>query len=48
VYRVQSVGYFDGKGPAARVEAVIDANGGRPRILAWRDLSELGRGWNPK
>jgi hypothetical protein len=46
VYRVQSVGYFDGKGPAARVEAVIDANGGRPRITAWRDLSALGKGWN--
>jgi type II secretory pathway component PulK len=45
VYRVQSVGYFDGgKGPAVRVEAVIDTNNGRPRILAYRDLSELGRG----
>jgi type II secretory pathway component PulK len=47
VYRVQSVGYFDGKGPAIRVEAVIDTNAGRPRIIAWRDLSELGKGWNP-
>ncbi|MCI0740165.1 MAG: general secretion pathway protein GspK [Gemmataceae bacterium] len=43
VYRVQSVGYFDGKGPTARVEAVIDVNAGRPRILAYRDLTELGR-----
>lgn len=48
VYRVQSVGYFDGRGPACRVEAIIDVNGGRPRILAWRDLSELGRGWSPE
>jgi type II secretory pathway component PulK len=49
VYRVQSVGYFspDGKGPAIRLEAVIDTNAGRPRILAWRNLSELGRGWTP-
>jgi type II secretory pathway component PulK len=46
VYRVQSVGYFDGKGPAIRVEAVIDTNSGRPRIIAWRDLTELGKGWN--
>ncbi|MCI0378723.1 MAG: general secretion pathway protein GspK, partial [Gemmataceae bacterium] len=43
VYRVQSVGFFDGKGPTARVEAVIDVNAGRPRILAYRDLTELGR-----
>jgi type II secretory pathway component PulK len=48
VYRVQSVGSFDGKGPTIRVEAVIDTNGGRPRILAWRDLSELGKGMNEK
>ncbi len=46
VYRVQSIGYFDGKGPAVRLEAVIDTNAGRPRIVAWRDLSELGKGWN--
>jgi len=44
VFRVQSVGYFDDGGPAARVEAVIDTNGGRPRIIAWRDLTELGKG----
>jgi type II secretory pathway component PulK len=46
VYRVQSIGYFDGKGPAVRLEAVIDTNAGRPRIIAWRDLSELGKGWS--
>jgi type II secretory pathway component PulK len=45
VYRVQSVGYFDGGGPAARVEAVIDTNAGRPRIIYWRDLTELGKGY---
>jgi type II secretory pathway component PulK len=42
VYYVQAVGYFDGAGPTARVEAVIDINAGRPRIIMWRDLSELG------
>ena len=46
VYRVQSVGYFDGGGPSARIEAVIDSNGGRPRIVYWRDLTELGKGFN--
>jgi type II secretory pathway component PulK len=46
VYRLQSVGYFDGGGPAARVEAVIDTNNGQPRIIYYRDLSELGRGFD--
>jgi type II secretory pathway component PulK len=46
VYRVQVVGYFEQLGPAARLEAIIDTNGGRPRLLLWRDISELGRGFN--
>jgi type II secretory pathway component PulK len=46
VYRVQSLGYFAGGGPTARVEAVIDTNAGQPRILYWRDLTELGKGYN--
>ncbi len=45
VYRIQSVGYFDGGGPTARIEAVIDANNQRPRIVSWRDLTELGKGF---
>lgn len=48
VYRVQSVGYLDDGGPAARIEAIIDTNGGRPRLMAWRDLSRLGKGYNPQ
>jgi type II secretory pathway component PulK len=48
VYRVQSVGYFDGGGPSARVEAVIDTNAGRPRIIYYRDFTELGKGFNLK
>ncbi len=48
VYRVQSVGYYENKkGPAVRLEAVIDTNHGRPRIVSWRDLTELGRGYDP-
>lgn len=46
VYRVQSIGYFDQGGPSARIEAVVDTNGGMPRILYWRDLTELGSGFD--
>jgi hypothetical protein len=46
VYRVQVLGYFDKGGPMARVEAVIDTNAGKPRIIYWRDLTELGKGFN--
>jgi len=44
VYRVQSIGYFDAGGTTVRLEAVIDTNQGAPRVLYWRDLSELGQG----
>jgi type II secretory pathway component PulK len=44
VYSVQSIGYFDNKqGPTARVEAIIDTTFGRPRIVYWRDWTELGK-----
>lgn len=46
VYRFQAVGSFDQGGPSARVEAVVDTNQGRPRIVYFRDLSELGRGFD--
>jgi hypothetical protein len=44
-YRVQSMGYFDEGGPVTRVEAVIDTNNGQPRIIYFRDLTPLGRGY---
>ena len=47
LYRVQSIGYFGNGGPTARVEAVIDTNQGKPRIVYFRDLTELGRGFEP-
>lgn len=49
VYRVHSIGYFGEGGPMARVEAVIDTNQGAPRILYFRDLTELDlpRGFDP-
>ena len=46
VYRFQVQGYYDAPGPIARVEAVVDTNSGRPRIVYYRDLAELGRGFN--
>lgn len=48
VYRVQSIGYFTDGGPMSRVEAVIDANQGKPRIVYYRDLTELGRSIDPR
>jgi type II secretory pathway component PulK len=44
-YSFQSIGYFDGGGPTTRLEAVIDTNYGRPRIVHLRDLSETGKGF---
>lgn len=46
VYRVQSIGYLNLGGPAARIEAVIDTNAGQPRVVYWRNLSELGKGFD--
>jgi hypothetical protein len=46
VYRFQSIGYFDKGGPISRIEAVVDTNMGRPRIVYTRDITELGRGFD--
>ena len=48
VYRIQSIGYFAKGGPVARVEAVVDINQGQPRILYYRDLTDLGRAIDPR
>jgi hypothetical protein len=48
VYRVESVGYFDEGGTAARVEALIDATAQPARVVFWRDISHLGRGYSPE
>ncbi|HEY2415416.1 MAG TPA: type II secretion system protein GspK [Pirellulaceae bacterium] len=44
-YRAQIVGYFQGGQAASRVEAVFDATSPLPRIVLWRDLTHLGRGY---
>jgi len=45
VYRAQVVGYFEDGGPATRIETVIDATAEEPRVVMWRDISHLGRGF---
>lgn len=47
VFRVHSVGYFDQGGQAARVEAILDASDEEVRVVFWRDLTNLGRGFSP-
>jgi len=45
VYRMQVVGYFDDGNASARVEVVLDGTQLPPRVLLWRDISHLGRGY---
>jgi hypothetical protein len=45
VYRGQLVGYFQSGEAAARAEAIFDATGPLPRVVMWRDMSHLGRGY---
>ncbi len=46
VYSFMSLGYFDGPGPTVRIQAVVDANNGRPHIVFYRPMTELGKGFN--
>ncbi len=46
VFRAQIVGYFEEQGPAARFEVIIDASTPTPRIVLWRDITHLGRGYS--
>jgi hypothetical protein len=45
IYRAQVVGYFQGGQAASRAEVVFDATRTMPRLLFWRDISHLGRGY---
>lgn len=45
VYRAQVVGYFDQGGRAVRIEAVLDATTNPARLVFFRDISHLGRGY---
>lgn len=47
VYSFQVLGHFDQGGPTTRLEAMIDATKSPPRIVFQRDLTLLGRGFEP-
>lgn len=44
VYRAQIVGYFEDGTAFSRHEVVLDATQPQPKVILWRDLTELGRG----
>jgi type II secretory pathway component PulK len=45
VYRAQVVGYYQDGQASARTEVIVDATGESPRVVLWRDISHLGRGY---
>jgi hypothetical protein len=45
VYRTQIIGYYDDGRASSRLEVVLDATQQPPRLLLWRDISHLGRGF---
>lgn len=46
VYRAQVIGYFETIGASHRSEVIIDATSVNPKVVAWRNLSHLGRGFD--
>ncbi len=46
VYRAQIIGYFENVGASHRSEVIIDATTVNPKIVSWRELSHLGRGFD--
>jgi len=46
VHRAQIVGYFERGGASSRAEVVLDGTQTVPRVLFWRDMSHLGRGYD--
>jgi hypothetical protein len=45
VHRAQVVGYYQSGQAASRAEVIFDATTPLPRLLFWRDISHLGRGY---
>jgi DNA uptake protein ComE-like DNA-binding protein len=45
VFRAQVVGYYESGDASARAEVVIDATVPLPRVLLWKELGHLGRGF---
>jgi hypothetical protein len=47
VFRAQVFGYFDEAGATSRAEVVIDGTRLQVPVVLWRDMSSLGRGFDP-
>ena len=45
VYRAQILGTFDGGGPVARLEVILDASKRPTKLLFWKDVSRLPDGF---
>ena len=45
VFQAQIVGYYEDEAAASRAEVIFDATTPLPRVLFWRDISHLGRGY---
>jgi DNA uptake protein ComE-like DNA-binding protein len=45
-YRAQVVGYVQGGQASCRAEVVVEATSPMPRVVLWRDLTHLGRGYS--
>lgn len=48
VFRAQIAGYYEAEGPVARLEVVVDASNGIPKVLHKLDLTPLGAGFGPE
>ena len=46
IFRAQIVGYHEQTNASHRSEVIIDATTVNPKIVAWRELSHLGRGFD--
>lgn len=46
VFRAQIIGYHEKNGLSHRSEFIIDATTVNPKVVFWRDLSHLGRGFD--
>jgi len=46
VFAAQVIGYHETAAAATRLEVIIDATGPNPRVVQYRDLSHLGRGFD--
>ncbi|MFW6170952.1 MAG: general secretion pathway protein GspK, partial [Planctomycetota bacterium] len=45
VFRAQIVGYHEDGVATSRAEVIFDASGAVPRLVSWKDITHLGRGY---